>query len=742
MSSKIRLVGGVLGSSIALALTFGETARAEDAADAAAYSDGTVLEEIIVTAQKRSENLQKVPISAAVLSGQDLTQENKSTLDEILRHVPGLELQENSGGYIPTIRGVTNNAGASAATSIYIDQVYSSQEPFENRAAFVDINRVEVLRGPQGTLWGGNALGGTISVVTNEPELGHYLASATVGTGNYDSLSGQAIVNVPVSDQLAVRAVLASEDRRGYYANGQDDSVYTAGRLKVLYQPTDDLKMVLTLMQTKIGGEGVGSILSPYPASFTSLSNPWGNPAPLTLNGASITPVSPAKVNSYRGNVEWNLGFGTLTLLPATTVVDQKLVASTGNGLVNSHIHHNRTSGELRLNSNADSTITWTIGGYYQHFNTPLDIYISNPGIALGNSYLKDTNTAGFGQVTVPVTSTTRVTGGIRRSKESFHELDYWSDPALSALIPLVPLTVYHPGSADFEGTTWKAGVEQDIAKDSMLYANVSTGWRPGGLLSNSLAGPPAPIGNSPDQAPLGAYAPERLTAFTLGTKNKFLNDSLAVNAEAFYYKYYNYEVLTASLTGVSYEALAQGVHSFGGELESRWRVTSADTLDASAAYLHSTFGTQTGGAGSTADSTSAVYVTNGSDTDHAPRWTAHAGYERRLFTWAGSTLSGEVDGDYVTAQNVYFSTNCHALGVPCVQGAHSIFNGRLMWNTADGRWNATAYVRNISNYPVFNNAVPGTAATATSAGTPETDNLAPPRTFGLTLTVKLDVTR
>lgn len=717
-------LAGVVVAIAGLGMGSSAWAQAAAASSAASADDDTTLEEVIVTAEKRSTDLEKTAVSETVLTGQELSQQNKSNLDEILEHVPGVQMQENIGGYVVNIRGVTNNAGAVAdsVTGIYLDGVYTSQLPVESRAAFFDLNRVEVLRGPQGTLWGGNSLGGAVSVISNDPQLGHYSADVTGSVGNYDMLSEQAVVNAPIGNDIAIRAVVASENRRGYYANGQDDSDYDAARIKLLYQPSDDFRLLLTAMQTKVGGEGIGNIISSYPADLNSLRNPWGNPQPVVFNGTVITPTSPEKANTYRANAQWNLGFGTVSFLPAYTTVDQNTVASPG---LLVHLHHTRENGELRLNSNSDSPIQWTAGVYYQHFNTPLHVNVVAEDVHTGQEYLRNTQGAGFGQVTVPVGAAFRIVGGLRYTHESYDELDFFIPPGS-------PITLTYPGSASFSAVTWKGGFEADLAPHSLLYGNVSTGFRSGGLVQGAN-NPPATV--APGTA-LPTFEPEKMTAYALGTKNEFLNRSAQVNAEVFYYHYQNYQVEAGNgLTGQTFEANAEGAREYGAELESHWRATTSDTLNASVAYLHAIFGTQTGGAGSTADPTSATYIANGSDIDHAPQWTESLGYEHRWTLGSGGAFSAAVDTNFVTRQKVYFSDNCHVNGSACWQPSYHLTNAQLAYVSANDRWTTTAYIRNIENYAVINGVTPASANEGT-----EVYNVGAPRTFGLSVSLKLDV--
>lgn len=676
-------------------------------ADASDYQ----LEEIVVTAERRAENIQKTPVSVSVISGEELAAQNRTHLDEILAGTAGVQLQQGPAGYIVNIRGVTNNAGGTAdyVTAMYSDGVYTQLE-LESRAAFIDLNRVEVLRGPQGTLYGGNALGGAVNIISNDPDLQKYQARARLSAGNYSMLGGEAVLNVPLTGSSALRAVVASENREGFLANGQDDSVYSVGRLKYRYSPSDQLNIVLSASYTKVGGHGAGTVHSSYPEDFSSQSNPWFAADPV-VDGIPLSARTEVRLTSYRASVDWNVGFGTLTLLPAWTDVLQKQDAAPFGPPVSSTLKQRRPQAEVRLNSLPDSAVKWTVGAFYLHYNTPLTISIIN-GPSLGEDLNRYTTYAGFGQVTVPVTTAFRVTGGLRYTHASKDSQGFFD-------LGFARLT--EPGSFSAGKTTWKAGVEADLAEHSLLYANVSEGFRVGGVIGGGGTFTPGET--------LPTFDSETMTAYEIGSKNEFLDRRALLNAEVFYYDYGNYQVADTFINGAGLQLgttdNVQGVKSYGGEIEAHYLPTPADDLEASVAYLHARFGTQTGVA--------QKFNIDGDPLDHSPDWTLHLAYQHTWTLGSGSRLTAAVDGNYTTKQRAYFATDCYALDVPCEQEAYHLSNARLAWNSADDRWTATAWIRNIEDYAVMNanQGPPGLAI-----------NVGQPRTYGLTLSLKLDVAR
>ncbi|MGC3980853.1 MAG: TonB-dependent receptor [Steroidobacteraceae bacterium] len=659
-----------------------------------AADESVALEEIVVTAEKRSENLQKTAISVAVLSGEELAEESKTRMNEILEGVPGVQIQEGPGGFIANIRGVTNNQGGTAdyPTSMYNDGVYTQVE-IENRGAFFDLNRVEVLRGPQGTLYGGNALGGSVNFIANTPDLKQYTASAGMTVGNYHMLSTQGAVNVPLSSSWALRVAGATENRDGYLSSGQDDSVYSAGRVKLRYSPSDDLNLVLTTVYTKVGGQGNGTIAAPVaPAELDDRDNPWANTV-------TATPKTDARMVSYRGQLDANVGIGTLTYIPAYTDVKQSQLSAAFGPTALAVFHHMRSTQELRLGSSADSTVQWTGGLYYLHYNTPFQIQNPTTFVPIqGQVYNKMTQQAAFGQATLPIGDALRLTAGARYTKGKGERLGLGSSAGQT-------------GKVDYSKATWKAGVEYDLSDASMLYANVSNGFRAGGIQNTLQAG---------STTQLSTFPPEEMMAYAVGSKNRFWNDRAQINTEFFYYDFDNYQVSdTANIGGVNVPQSfdAQNVKEYGGELETQFVLTENDRLEASLAWLHAKFGVQSND----------LFKISNTDLDHAPEWNVRMAYDHAWRFASDALLTASADANYISEQKVNYSGIVTA--TYGTSPAHTLVNANLKYDSPNKLWNVTAYVRNITDYPVLN--------AVASFGTA---NIGAPRTYGVSVSLKLDL--
>lgn len=245
----------VLGSSLVTTALLSSVAWAQSTT--AAFE----LEEITVTATKRETDLQKTAMSVTAITGDSVRKTGRSSLEQILDGVAGLEMQANGGGqgnqfYIRGV-GAVPTFGQDAAVTTSINGVFQQQAQ-NSRAAMYDLGRIEVSRGPQSTLQGRNALGGAVNIVSAEPIL-NYEGSGTFGVGNYGLLSSQGMLNLPVTDTVAVRAAFSSEKRDGYMSNGTADSDVAGGRVRALYQPSDDFKVVLTADYNKQSGAGASA---------------------------------------------------------------------------------------------------------------------------------------------------------------------------------------------------------------------------------------------------------------------------------------------------------------------------------------------------------------------------------------------------------------------------------------------------------------------------------------------------
>src|SRR5580658_10126634 len=296
MSSRsLRLWSAVLAFSVSVPI----------GAVAAEASETETLQEVVVTAQKRAEDLQKIPEAISAETGNVLVEQGVTDVRGLGQLFPAIELGQD---YIYTqidIRGVGANNDAPAldpAIAFNIDGVYQSRD-YGTYGAFYDIDRVEVLRGPQGTLYGRNATGGSINLVTNKP-VDTFEAAADLDVGNYDSKRAFGMLNVPVNDELAVRGAVQYSAHDGYLSSGFNDQDSMAGRLQALFKPNSDISLL-------VGGDffydhslGAHTLIG---LPFVMPSNPYFDPA------SSGGYFSDFKSWSFHSQFDWNFGGAILT---------------------------------------------------------------------------------------------------------------------------------------------------------------------------------------------------------------------------------------------------------------------------------------------------------------------------------------------------------------------------------------------------------------------------------------------
>jgi iron complex outermembrane receptor protein len=705
---------------LAVGLCNASPTLAQERDGAPGSSDGSGgLEEIVVTAQRREESLQKTPLSIAVITGAELQAREVRSIDSALHDVPGVVVQGSANGGGIYIRGIgsgQDSAIGGPAVNLNFDGVYQ-QQPEVPMGSIYDLERIEVLRGPQGTLYGRNASAGSINIITANPR-DRFEAAGSVGFGNYDSLHTEGMVNVPVSDAVAIRAAMSSDRHRGYIEpSGYDDADNTGGRVKVLIKPTDAVSLLVAGDYLHIGGVGNGGVdsLSLHP------QDAWYSTAPTGI----------MDLTSWRtyGELDWNVGVGTLTVQPA----HQKFRKFDNNVIINTPPATTSTAGivdevqdtvEARLASAADSKATWVVGLYY--LNSSLDLppftasRISLPASPQTFPYLRGneaTSSAGFAQLTYPVLEWLRATGGVRYTQDKKTALDQTS--AAGAI------TRFHGSWNSF---TYKAGLEADLRPGSMMYANVSTGFKAGGIDQGFLR-----------------YKPEKLTAYALGAKNRFFADRLQINGEAYYYNYKDFQAQygyrcqnVAACSPV--EAFANTIVNagaatlYGAELETTLRLTPVDRIDASVAYSHSVFdqliihaGTATAPAGCATTLTCPLLpdqVLTNQNLANAPRWSGSFGYEHMfdLPNGADITLRGDTHlfSNYWTVYR-----RPPQVSVESFQPSFHTSNAFLTYNAPDNKWDVRAYARNLENRAVVTSAV-GPALT-----------LQPPRTYGVEISAR-----
>jgi iron complex outermembrane receptor protein len=405
---------GFVPSAIGVALALGLVGSVASSVVIAADSDQ--LEEVVVTAEKREVNLQKVSVSIQVKQGEELRQEGKQRIDEIMQGTVGIQAQDNRTGLTFFVRGVdssTGNPGQSIVSpvAVIVDGVAQSRSEVV-RGGTLDLARAEIMRGPQSTTLGANAAAGAVSLVSNQPVLGTYQARGQVEIGNYSKRQIEGVFNAPLGNTSALRVAFSQEKRDGYISAGAGDSDITSVRAKLRWQPTDNLDTVLTASTQHIGGNGVQqNVLLAYgqwhattPADYASLpltssgcgsTDPtilvMGCPATYWARVGAATPVgqsfrernnawddgfpsgalpnSPfrdSSIHTLSLQADWKTAIGTLTVLPSVQYAHFRGRESPRGGSYMTEENRQVTPTlDAYLSSNSNERLEWKIGAYY-----------------------------------------------------------------------------------------------------------------------------------------------------------------------------------------------------------------------------------------------------------------------------------------------------------------------------------------------------------------------------------------
>lgn len=665
-------------------------------------------DDIVVTAQRRSESVQKIPIAVTAIEGSALRDSGKADFDAALRSTPGVQIANSPAAPQVFIRGVGPAVTTDASVSLNFDGMYQS-DGIAGR--FYDMARVEVLRGPQGTLYGRNSTAGSVNFVSNAPTLGDVKGFGLVQIGNYAGLRTEGMLNVPVTSTVALRGSFATSRHDGYFSNGGSAEDFWSARLKLLYQPSDAVKLVVTGMYTHGGGTPAGTVTLPV-----SSADPYRS----TVNPGA-TKIRRKEVYAQ---LDVNIGFATLTWLPGYyddfNAFDQEPL---GRGLTAGGGSGKQHTEELRLVSNPSSAIKWVIGGFYLNRelgrNRRADALAAGARSPLTYPFVDTTNysytsKAVFGQITLPLADTFRLTGGLRYSRDDRNILAqaFTNATTVSTTVPAVSAA-----GAD-EAVNWKAGLEFDVAPRSLLYAQVSTGYKSGGINEARTA-----LVGGKIAAPT-SYAPEHVTAYEAGLKNRF--GPVTLNLSGFYYDYTNQQVLNTIAGAVVIRQVVNAAKStiWGLEADAQFRAGRNTRLYGNVTYLNSKYDNFSyfnqlnpvfvPGAGTTLDY-------SGRRGLNAPKWVGLAGLEQTIRIGDGSlTASGEM----------HFSSRYYVGLEPTplnVQPAFTQSDARITYKTPDARWAITAFINNIENEPlrVF------TLFSGPATNLAQRVTLAPPRTFG-----------
>ena len=575
-----------------------------DSVPESSVDNKAVLEEVIVTANKRSERLADVPMSAIVLSGQKLTESQATTLQDVVNRVPGLQLVSDS----PVdnqliIRGISIGTSAlNSSVATYLDEVpYTSEGPFANSNNLApnldtyDLARVEVLRGPQGTVYGANALGGLLKYVTNAPDLTQYGASFLAGVSSVEhggvGYEEHAMVNLPFSDTLALRLVGNDNRFPGYIDDpsrnqSQINSVDRyGGRASLLWQADPDISVRLTAQYQHLMAHDTGDV-DVYPGTLQPV---FGD-----LKQEKIIAQPQSVENAlYNATINWDLGFASLTSSTSYTeskpdltedftwvygsYVSSLLGGNYGTALTESEPVHSFTQ-ELRLAWRRNEKWDWMIGGYFTdegaheiEATPPVDLgtgrILYNLQSSLGVYDISSTyrEFAEFGDINYRITPAFEVGLGGRYSseKQSYHQVN-------NGLITGTDDFITHSDQSAF---TYSADAKYKLNPEAMVYLRVASGFVPGGP-NDALPGSPLPE----------TFHSSTTTNYEVGIKGAAMDGRLNYDFDAFDVEWKDIQ-LVAEVNGLYGLTNGGTARSRGAESAVNYNPLQGLSLGVSAAY-------------------------------------------------------------------------------------------------------------------------------------------------------------
>ena len=692
---------------------------------------GAQLEEVIVTANKKVGTVQETPIALSAYSGDQLNERGISSLTDLTAISSDFSIAQNTGKTIVAIRGISSqntDAVGDPAVSVGTDGVFLSRS-FAQNANFYDIERVEVLRGPQGTLYGRNATGGLIDIITAKPKdmFGGY---ANAEFGNYNALHVDGAVNLPVTDTLKTRLAFSSSSHDGYRDNSPgedgDDLDSDAARFTAAWSPFAGLRTSVQVEYAHISDVGQAVLNIPFIYQADGLTPVRDRPAfgddkrwpTYRSNDEDVTH------KAIRGTLAYDLPFATVTYVGGYDSTDwHKESGYFTTPAVQPTFVENQSpdtlNQEVRLAAREDAALFWQVGAYY--FKEKNAIYSYDSLTApTGERYgtygydflVKTESKAAFGQLQYNLTDTLRVSAGLRYTEDDKDRTGATFAPVATNVSPIVYTDFPLGGvqSSSFSRTTWHVGLDWQLTESNMLYAKVDTGFKAGGFTA------------------ISDYGPETVKAYEIGSKNRLFNGRVTANASAFYYDYDGYQVAqyrpnpNNSNSTVYVTTNADTAEIYGVDLNLTARVSDADRVTFDAAYLHTALGNLIAAPASLNPDLSARNVQlRGNRFPQAPSESFTASYEHDWLVENGAAITFRLQGKYQSTQ--YFTIFNFD---DDRQGSYARADASLSYAPSSGQYQVQAFVRNLTDERILVTAGENSYAQTYAYA------FAPPRTYGV----------
>lgn len=640
---------GVLLAGVAI--TCAGAAHAQDLQiESAQPQDPNSLGEIIVTAQKREERLQKVPISITAVSADQLQTAGvigARDLPQVASGLVQIEGATGNTGQLAIIRGVGSSIaqlGVDSSVATYVDGVYSASK-YANAVDFADIERIEVLKGPQGTLFGRNATGGAINIITKKPS-NYFEGRASISYGRFNETEQRVYLTGPIAPTLAASIGVVAR-QGGNFARNLPTGDKFGGRQnltlngKLAWDANDRFSVDAGFSYARLRDNWLSIAQTAANGTLPSAVSLGGVPAySADRTNLNFTPLF--SVNSYRGHVTLKYELDAISLVSITSYQadnDYLNQDQDGTTAVFNHVtlkaRNRAIQQEVQIVSNPGGGIQWIVGGYFIAFKeryAPLGLEIP---FSIGIDAESKTDAGAiFGQGTYEIGARTKITAGLRYSIER-REME-------SVLYIPEVITLAESGRLNetFRKLTWRLSVNHDLSDDIMAYASYNRGFKSGAFNITTA---------DPDQKPIGA---EVLDAFEVGIKSQILDQTLQINLSGYYYDYKNIQVFRfdPSISGSTVIEAAGAAELYGIDGDVVFVPTRGLRLNGGINIEHSEYTKYDGASGFTLSPSGQPVATvfpsyEGRQVFYAPKLT---------FNLGGSYEFSPTDGALITAAANY----------------------------------------------------------------------------------------
>ncbi|MEM1104152.1 MAG: TonB-dependent receptor [Pseudomonadota bacterium] len=680
------------------------------------------LDEVVVTARKRSENAQSVPVAISAYSAETLEETGFDGFDDLEGLAPGLQFGNFGPVTFVNLRGIGNEnttAGGDPGVALHYDGVYLGRPVAFLFTAF-DSERVEILRGPQGTLYGRNATGGSINYITKKPTE-EFEVEADFTVGNYNMYRGRAAVNIPIADGVSSRLVGFIEDRDGFTENptgpNPNDAENWGLRGHLAFNPNDRLDVLVSATYIESGGVGTKPELrEPFMGTTVSPPQTLGGPPGFAFSGGPASGIPGGNVfidangnvpvNDLRPFIESNSTdlSSDLEFLLISATIDYEFDAFSVKSIsayaessfesLQDQDHSvleladllltessEQFSQELQILSNGGGPFNWILGGYFfyeeasrrsQFFQSRFDVFADVFGVPAGwdiDGDVTTTSFAFFGQGTYDITDALSFTGGVRYSND---EKDGENRGFIFAGAPYAA-----PVQDSWDEITYRLVLDYQVTDQVLAYGGFSTGYRSGGI--NQAVNP---------LTENAIYEPETVDAYEVGLKTNLFGNRAQINLSAYRNEYSDLQFQVFGATGPA-AFNASGATVQGIELEVLATPTESSIINISGGYIDSEFDDQV---------VDGVDI-GGNQVQRTPEWTFNIGGTQEFYLGDYGTL--RVRGDYSYTDEIFYTALNRNAGFGDPGGSDladsfSNVDARLIWNDVSDRYTVEFAVTNV----------------------------------------------